>query len=184
MKPPIAKRSRNEIQKPKVEPGPRAPAGFPKSVQLRDGESIWNLAVREYGTNVGARMIDQILRANGITNARTLRAGKPIKLPVPDARTLASTRGRKKPRTRTVRPAASSGGPEFAPDPMRYDVRPALAGDSGSGRTYVVRNGDSLGGIAVRFMGSVRHVPRIMALNGLQDADKIRAGMKLKIPTR
>jgi LysM repeat protein len=45
--------------------------------------------------------------------------------------------------------------------------------------TYVVQKGDTLGSIAVLYD---LDVPELMALNGIDDADKIFPGQKIKIP--
>ncbi|MCA9299418.1 MAG: LysM peptidoglycan-binding domain-containing protein [Phycisphaerales bacterium] len=48
--------------------------------------------------------------------------------------------------------------------------------------TYTVRAGDTLGQIAMKTMGTVREMPRLMELNGLDNANVIRVGMVLKLP--
>ena len=76
--------------------------------------------------------------------------------------------------------------------PRRLDVAPArtLLANVPSGerfreqrpdRTYTVRRGDSLSGIASRFNVSQSE---LVALNGLRSRHRIRAGQKLKLPVR
>ena len=55
---------------------------------------------------------------------------------------------------------------------------------TGSPATYTVAAGDTLGEIAQRLLGTVKRTDDIVALNGLDDADDIRVGMVLKLPTR
>ncbi len=51
-------------------------------------------------------------------------------------------------------------------------------------RTYVVLPGDALSRIASRLLGSAKRTDEIVALNGLKDADDIKAGQTLRIPVR
>lgn len=50
---------------------------------------------------------------------------------------------------------------------------------STSGRTYTVRAGDTLSGIAARFGTTVRE---LVALNGIENPSRIRIGLELKLP--
>ncbi|MAY74748.1 MAG: hypothetical protein CMJ31_08575 [Phycisphaerae bacterium] len=55
-----------------------------------------------------------------------------------------------------------------------------------SSRKYVVKKGDTLGGIAQREVGSVRFMKRIIELNEgvIKDANDIRVGMELTLPAK
>ena len=160
------------------------PKGFPRPVTLKSNESIWDIAVREYGSDLGARMVKKVLSRNSIRDPRSLRAGTIITLPAPDQVTLASARGTS---PRATRPSPSRAGGHslpFAPGPQNYSnqvIRPVAAG---AGQRYVVRSGDTLGEIAVRTLGSTRHIRAIMALNGIKDQNKIIVGSTLRIPAK
>ncbi len=56
--------------------------------------------------------------------------------------------------------------------------------NSGSATTYTVVSGDTLGEISMRLLGTSRRADEIAELNGLESANDIRVGMKLKIPTK
>jgi len=50
--------------------------------------------------------------------------------------------------------------------------------------TYTVASGDTLGEISMRLLGTSRRADEIAELNGLESANDIRVGMKLKIPSQ
>mgnify|MGYP003663428976 CR=1 FL=1 len=56
--------------------------------------------------------------------------------------------------------------------------------NSASTTTYTVASGDTLGEISMRLLGTSRRADEIAELNGLESANDIRIGMKLKIPTK
>jgi nucleoid-associated protein YgaU len=66
---------------------------------------------------------------------------------------------------------------EAAPAPAPKSPAPV----SGT-RTYVVKEGDTLGAIASRELGSTSRWPEIQELNGSLDPAKLRAGTKLVLP--
>lgn len=53
-----------------------------------------------------------------------------------------------------------------------------------SNRTYTVESGDTLGQISTDLLGTSRRADEIAELNGLESANGIRVGMKLKIPAK
>ncbi len=107
---------------------------------VRRGETLGTIAGR-YGTTT-----KDLMALNGITDPKSLKAGKKIK--------------------------------------VRADASPSSGGTSsskGSGSaqgTYVVKSGDSPGMIAQRFGMSTK---QLMAMNGIKDPRRLRAGMKLKV---
>jgi LysM repeat protein len=60
-----------------------------------------------------------------------------------------------------------------------HSTQPKTSQVAASGKKYVVQNGDSIWRIANRFKVSQE---KVMKLNGISDARKIKAGMKLEIP--
>ena len=73
---------------------------------------------------------------------------------------------------------------ETAATPEAALPAPARASGGTALRTHVVEQGDALGLIAQRYLGTVRRMHEIVELNGLSDADDIRIGMTLKIPSK
>jgi len=170
---------------------PRVDPGYPRKVVLRENESIWKVAVREYGASRGPAMVPAILRANKVRDARRLRPGQTIFLPAPKG-TMAGSRRVRPVSAGSSKPARASGNaPQrtgflpFEPEPQTYSVR--VASDGGrkgadGTRIYVVRPGDSLGVIAQRLLGSASRAREIKELNGLRDENSILVGMRLKLP--
>jgi nucleoid-associated protein YgaU len=64
-------------------PVERNPSGYPKLVKVQRGDTLWAIAVREYGAKVGPRMLGSIADANPRVRPEALRAGTEISLPAP-----------------------------------------------------------------------------------------------------
>ena len=62
-------------------------------------------------------------------------------------------------------------------EPKRKTIR-------GSGSTYTVVSGDTLGEISMKLLDTSRRADEIAQLNGLENANDIRIGMTLKIPAK
>lgn len=58
----------------------------------------------------------------------------------------------------------------------------STTGTGPSGRTYTVRSGDTLSGIAARQLGDYRRWPQIASLNHVRDPNLIRVGQRLVLP--
>ena len=102
-----------------------------------------------------ASLASAIKQANPMKDPRRLRAGDQIRIP----RDPANVQGK---------PAAPTTAP------------------STSGETYTVMPGDTLSGIAAKLLGSSKHWQLILDANPgtLESPDKLRAGMKLRIPRK
>lgn len=73
----------------------------------------------------------------------------------------------------------------FDPGPQSYSETPRSSSGSGSAtraRTYVMKNGESLEGVARRELGSARRAQEIANLNRIKDKDRVPAGTKLRLP--
>jgi nucleoid-associated protein YgaU len=139
---------------------------------VQPGDTLFRIAERFYGSGHAWRALatanDGRVAANG-----TVRVGVALTLPrALDGRALDA-------RTLEGRGTAASGLDDA---PRRS---PGAETPSGA-TTYTVQRGDTLGEIAVRELGTVRRMQEILDLNDdkLDDADDIRVGMKLRLPTR
>jgi nucleoid-associated protein YgaU len=74
-----------------------------------------------------------------------------------------------------------------APAPVEQTPRPDTGGqgaNQGRARTYVVKPGDTLRDLAVRFYGDVDLAQLIAEANGIDDTSQLRIGQELKIPSQ
>jgi nucleoid-associated protein YgaU len=58
------------------------------------------------------------------------------------------------------------------------------SGSKGKARTYTVRAGDTLGGIAAKTLGSAARWTELKTLNSLRDPNHLKVGTVLKLPTK
>jgi nucleoid-associated protein YgaU len=72
-----------------------------------------------------------------------------------------------------------TGTPTSSPSPS---LTPSAAGTAG--RTYVVRNGDTLRGLALKFYGDASLVDLIAQANHITDPTRVYQGMELIIPPK
>lgn len=113
-----------------------------------------------------------LMNVNGISDARLLRAGQKLRIPGAAAVTPPVTP------PRVSQPPPQPAMPVPA-DPPPVTAPPANPPPMQSGGIYIVRSGDTLSAIAVRFNVTVQ---AIVAANNLTDANVIRAGQQLVIP--
>ncbi|MFG0320529.1 MAG: LysM peptidoglycan-binding domain-containing protein [Planctomycetota bacterium JB042] len=104
----------------------------------------------------------------------------------PDARRAAPSADDPTPPARTpsppreVAPDRRRGPPSAAAGAAREAARPRPASDEPP--VVVVRQGDTLYGIAQRELGAARRWPEIVALNGHLDPERLRVGDRLVLP--
>lgn len=72
---------------PKDGKKPVSAPGYPKTVKVQAGETLWAIAVREYGAKIGPNMVGAIADANPKVRPAALKAGTEISLPPPPAET-------------------------------------------------------------------------------------------------
>lgn len=114
--------------------------------------------------------IDAIKANNPQIKKDIVRLGQKIKLP-----------GKVDVGEQTVPAGAIASVPTKKPSPdatVRKDPAPAKKAYTGATKEYIVKNGDTLGGIAIASGLTVR---QLKELNGLSK-DMIRVGQKLKVP--
>ncbi len=100
------------------------------------------------------------------------------------------------PQDRTARIRLGGGTPPVpsrAQPPRPAGARPAVVPDAPppppsppapATRTYTVRDGDTLSGIAQRELGSSGRAREIASLNSLADPDRLKAGQVLQLPLK
>jgi murein DD-endopeptidase MepM/ murein hydrolase activator NlpD len=157
-------------------------------VTLREGETIYNLS-RRYGVPA-----DEIMKANGISDAKSVHVGQQIRIPTyvysrdagvsaPDknpkvakARSTVGTVGDAAPRPQN-RPGTqvASLGKIDSPAPAPAPARRAVMGDGG---LYTVVAGDTLSAISRRTGASVAAIKQVNSMS----TDTVRIGQKLIIP--
>jgi 5'-nucleotidase len=106
---------------------------------------------------------------------------------------------------KTTTPAANSSITEVAPPPPIHngitpaapistaysdpivapadDIAPSRSTPSGGGKTYTVKKGDTLWGIAQRNYGDGKQYRKILAANPNIKGDRLNAGQKIVIPS-
>ena len=69
-----------------------------------------------------------------------------------------------------------------AVDPTFADLKHDIQADPSPEKIYTVQAGDNLSRISKHFYGDANKFKKIVDANGLDDPDKIKVGMDLKIP--
>lgn len=69
-----------------------------------------------------------------------------------------------------------------AVDPTFSDLKHEITVDDSLEQRYTVQVGDNLSKISKQFYGDANKYMKIVQANGLDDPDKIKVGMELKIP--
>jgi nucleoid-associated protein YgaU len=129
-----------------------------KTYTIQPNQTLSSIAAEVYGNQ---RFYVAIMRANPTVNPNRLHAGQKIILPDISEVT---------PETSTVQPSVKKA--------------PSVASDS-SGKTYIVKSGDTLYRISKALFGSTKEANAIYDLNQETigaDKAKLRLGMVLKLP--
>lgn len=132
---------------------------------VRAGDSLATISERVYGTRAHAAVVG---RANPLMDPNRLRAGRVIRVPKD--------------------PKNVQGKPLPRPDPgsaLDGSKDPKLASVEGA-RSYTVKPGDTLSGIAKEFYGSSALGEFLFDSNraALTSPDELKVGMRLSIPPR
>ena len=138
---------------------------------VRDGDSMWTIAADLLGS--GTRW-PEIADANPQVNADRLNVGDRLRVPAADASSPPGGTVALNTAAAIQRPV-----PGARPQPaVRTPVRP-------TGRTYTVRSGDTLTSIAKQQYRTANRWRTIWDANRAaigQDPDRLKVGMKLRIP--
>jgi len=131
---------------------------------VRNGDTLESISQQFYGTST---LYPVIMKANKIDNGRDVLMGQKLIIP---PRPAGGETAEESPRTPT--PVA------VAPKELS---KPKLAPGE---ETYVVEEGDTLGDIAARQLGSARQVGLLMKRNNLTGEGQVHIGQVLIIPSR
>jgi nucleoid-associated protein YgaU len=133
--------------------------GVNRTVELRPGETLSEVALRELGSS---RLWTQIAELNGIADATKVRAGAVLRLP-----------------PRTAGAAAGAPADEIASaPPPTPPTPPSPAGTV----PYQVQEGESYWRLSKRFLGKGSRWKELLALNPDVPPEKLRAGRTIAVP--
>lgn len=139
---------------------------------VQPGESPWSIAEKHYGDGNYYQLIYEHNR-DKMPSADTVRKG--VTLRIPKRNDVASPPPHREPTSTAERrdPAPSEPAPsaESAPDTVRTVE-------------HTVAEGETMLEIAQRYYGTVRALPKLMALNEdrIEDPDRVRVGQKIRVP--
>jgi LysM repeat protein len=156
---------------PKNEALPRGQAkAFPINHLVEPGESYWRIAEKYYGSGNG-RLHSTISAANG---GGKLIAGKTISIPAPPPSLTSppkepGIRRETTTPTESTKPSRPTGG--IVSSDARYDY-------------YQVQKGDTLTGLAKRFLGGAGKVAALEAANPSLRYETLREGARIRIPKK
>ena len=164
------KKPASATQTPQQTSGPRS-GGVPvvagQTIEVQHGDSLFGISKR-YHVSIAA-----LMDLNGLKNA-TLKPGQKIQLPSNARRPIVKSEPQQAAAAPVTQgtPSARAAAPASSP-------APAVAAPADWTGSYVVKNGDSLYGIARVHKTTVAELQRT---NGITDALKMKPGMTLKVP--
>jgi LysM repeat protein len=175
---------------------PVAPGGGPatsgaNSYQVKSGDTLGAIAAAQgVAPDQQAAWIAEVLRLNGMEDARLLRAGQELLLPrlptqtAPRAPTTAATAPAGGTAVRTATPPGTAAAPAATPTPQRTPAA-ATTPVSGGGGTYTVQSGDFplliAGKLGVPESQQLAWAEQLIALNQL-NPNPMRVGQVLQLP--
>jgi nucleoid-associated protein YgaU len=149
-----------------------------------EGETLGEIAQRFLGSSRAYPLLLELNR-DRLKSPRHLRVG--MELLVPDPAWLR----RRAERKRHEREAEQRGAQATSRSGGANPTGGGGTGRAAAGRVtpagvYVVKPGDTPGGIAQKVLGSVRHLPLLLEANRgvLDDPRRLKVGTRLRVPTR
>lgn len=135
---------------------------------VREGDTLWSIASKQLGDGRRHTEISELNR-DRLGKGGVLRAGATLRLPGEATGDRVAQNGRQK-------PVAS----------QRETVEPAPTMKKNGKTVYTVKSGDTLGGIAAKYLGSSSKYDDLLLANAgtLTDEDSLEVGMELMIPGR
>jgi nucleoid-associated protein YgaU len=176
---------------PLVVPTP-TPATPPpvKEVVVKDGDKLWKILADYYGPNHADAMVKVVAEASGLPDPSQLTKGQILRLPPLPDRDKAE-----KPAVVKDNGPVPENQPKAEPKPKKRTVHvvrlPLVPGPQNyvkieveESDTYTIANGDTLGTIAQRLLGSASRAQEIADLNGITNLDSIQKGEVLRMPKK
>ncbi len=149
---------------PTVPAAPRASKPEFGSYEVQEGDTLWSIAAKQLGS--GSRHPEiSALNRDRMGKGGTLRVGASLRLPG----------------------EAKVEKADATIPSKREAVEPATPAKKKNGKTvYTVKSGDTLGGIAAKYLGSSSKYDDLLLANAatLKDEDSLEVGMELMIPGR
>lgn len=152
-------------------PQAKRPASLPETYSVTDGDNLWSIAEKLYGS--GYNWVD-IARENNLDDASYITVGMKLNIPNVAKKMISAT---------STSPAANGtiaqNGTTTAPanGSVAAPVQKSITGDS-----YIITRGDDLWDIAVRAYGDGYKWVDIAQANGLSNPGLIHSDNVLKIP--
>jgi len=169
----------NDRRAPPGGSGSAATAGFPKKHELKSGDNLWNLSRKYYGAGIYHGVI------SAANKGIKINAGNTITIPAPPAAALKRSASPNTVIAKGPTGKKSSGRLFSGNVPNRPKARGGGSGSSSKNyRTYKVKSGDTLSGLAKRFYGNARLAKVIENANDDLQYMQLQAGSTIKIPIR
>lgn len=164
----VDRATQTRVARPLVGPDGKPIAVMPPEFAeytVRAGDTLATISMRLYGTRVHAAAVG---RANPFMDPNRLKAGRVIRVPKD--------------------PSNVQGKPLPKPDPRETPQQATGGETAGAGvtKTYTVKAGDTLSGIAQEQYGSSALGTFLFESNrsSLKSPDELKVGMKIQIPPR
>lgn len=163
----------NELQPKPVAKSESAPSNKDKTHRIAEGDTFWKIAKETYNDGSLADKL-QAYNKDRIGKGGHLRVGASLLLP--EKSVLTGGKGDPAPALAESKPEKKAESKSAA---EKSDKKSAST-------TYTVKEGDTLGRIAARLLGSSSRVDDILKANKstLDNADDVKVGQTLKIPAR
>ncbi|MFA7237403.1 MAG: LysM peptidoglycan-binding domain-containing protein [Phycisphaeraceae bacterium] len=145
---------------------------------VQKGDTLYQIAKKQYGDPAYYKTIFEVNKARNILRSeRDLRPGVRIVLPDRDGDATTS----ESPAPGSSPDTTTTFDPNTPPS-LRGDRTPTI--ETSGGKTYTIQKGDVLGKLALKFYGTSKAWPKLVALNRgiIKDPDNLVVGTTIKVP--